>query len=106
MKGRTIYRTIYFLPMVAAPAAVAMVWRWLYNSEFGLLNYIMGAVGTNSVNWISNPKIAIIFIALVGVWSVIGYNMVLFLAGLQEIPRDYYEAATIDGAGRVKQFLV
>ncbi|SCJ85884.1 carbohydrate ABC transporter permease [uncultured Clostridium sp.] len=104
MKGRTIYRTIYFLPMVAAPAAVAMVWRWLYNSEFGLLNYIMGAVGTNSVNWISNPKIAIIFIALVGVWSVIGYNMVLFLAGLQEIPRDYYEAATIDGAGRVKQF--
>ena len=104
MKGGTIYRTIYFLPMVAAPAAVAMVWRWLYNSEFGLLNYIMGAVGTNSVNWISNPKIAIIFIALVGVWSVIGYNMVLFLAGLQEIPRDYYEAATIDGAGRVKQF--
>lgn len=104
MKGRTIYRTIYFLPMVAAPAAVAMVWRWLYNSEFGLLNYIMGAVGMNSVNWISNPKIAIIFIALVGVWSVIGYNMVLFLAGLQEIPRDYYEAATIDGAGRVKQF--
>lgn len=58
----------------------------------------------NPVNWISNPKIAIIFIALVGVWSVIGYNMVLFLAGLQEIPRDYYEAATIDGAGRVKQF--
>lgn len=104
MKGRTIYRTIYFLPMVAAPAAVAMVWRWLYNSEFGLLNYIMGAAGMNPVNWISNPKIAIIFIALVGVWSVIGYNMVLFLAGLQEIPRDYYEAATIDGAGRVKQF--
>lgn len=104
MKGRTIYRTIYFLPMVAAPAAVAMVWRWLYNSEFGLLNYIMETAGMNPVNWISNPKIAIIFIALVGVWSVIGYNMVLFLAGLQEIPRDYYEAATIDGAGRVKQF--
>ena len=104
MKARTVYRTIYFLPMVAAPAAVAMVWRWLYNSEFGLLNYIRWTVGMNPVNWISNPKIAIIFIALVGVWSVIGYNMVLFLAGLQEIPKDYYEAATIDGAGRVKQF--
>ena len=90
--------------MVAAPAAVAMVWRWLYNSEFGLLNYIRNTVGMNPINWISNPKIAIIFIALVGVWSVIGYNMVLFLAGLQEIPKDYYEAATIDGAGRVKQF--
>lgn len=104
MKIRTFYRTIYFLPMVAAPAAVAMVWRWLYNSEFGLLNYLRGTVGLNPVNWISNPKIAIIFIALVGVWSVIGYNMVLFLAGLQEIPKDYYEAATIDGAGKVKQF--
>lgn len=104
MKGRTLYRTIYFLPMVAAPAAVAMVWRWLYNSEFGLLNYIRGTVGLNPINWISNPKIAIIFIALVGVWSVIGYNMVLFLAGLQEIPNDYYEAATIDGASKTRQF--
>lgn len=104
MKARTIYRTIYFLPMVAAPAAVAMVWRWLYNSEFGLLNYIRGVANMNPVNWISNPKIAIIFIALVGVWSVIGYNMVLFLSGLQEIPKDYYEAATIDGAGSIKQF--
>lgn len=104
MKARTLYRTIYFLPMVAAPAAVAMVWRWLYNSEFGLLNYIRGTVGLNPVNWISNPKIAIIFIALVGVWSVIGYNMVLFLAGLQEIPKDYYEAATIDGANKLRQF--
>lgn len=104
MKGRTIYRTIYFLPMVAAPAAVAMVWRWLYNSEFGLLNYILNTMGFKSVNWISNPNIAFISVAIVGIWSVIGYNMVLFLAGLQEIPKDYYEAANIDGAGNMKQF--
>ena len=104
MKGRTIYRTIYFLPMVAAPAAVAMVWRWLYNSEFGLLNHILNTLGLKSVNWISNPKIAIISVAVVGIWSIIGYNMVLFLAGLQEIPHDYYEAAEIDGAGGIKQF--
>lgn len=104
VKGRTVYRTIYFLPMVAAPAAVAMVWRWLYNNEFGLLNYIRRVLGQNPVNWISDPKIAIIFLALVGVWSVIGYNMILFLAGLQEIPKDYYEAATIDGAGNIRKF--
>lgn len=104
MKGRTVYRTIYFLPMVAAPAAVAMVWRWLYNSEFGLLNQALNALGIKSVNWISNPNIAFISIAVVGIWSVIGYNMVLFLAGLQEIPRDYYEAAEIDGASQIKQF--
>ncbi len=105
MHGKTVFRTIYFLPMVAAPAAVAMVWRWLYNSEFGLLNHMLNSIGIKSVNWISNPSITYISIAVVGIWSVIGYNMVLFLAGLQEIPRDYYEAAQIDGATGVKQFM-
>ena len=104
IRGRTLFRTIYFLPMVAAPAAVAMVWRWLYNSEFGLLNHLLNSIGLKSVNWISNPKIGFASMALVGIWSVIGYNMVLFLAGLQEIPRDYYEAAEIDGASGIREF--
>lgn len=105
MKGRSFFRAIYFLPMVAAPAAVSMVWKWLYNSKFGLFNHILNALGLPSVNWVSDPKIAIISVAIVGIWSVIGYNMVLFLAGLQEIPRDYYEAAEIDGANGFRQFL-
>lgn len=100
MMGVSAYRTIFFLPMVAAPAAIAMVWRWLFNSEFGLLNHIFGT----SINWISDPRIAVFAIAIIGIWSVIGYNMVLFLAGLQEIPRDYYEAASIDGATGISQF--
>ncbi len=100
MKGRSVYRTIIFLPMVAAPAAVAMVWRWLFNSDFGLLNNIFGL----NVKWVSDPKIAIFSIAVIGVWSIIGYNMVLFISGLQEIPRDYYEAAEIDGATGIKSF--
>ena len=104
MKCRVAFRTIYFLPMIAAPAAVAMVWRWLYNSQFGLLNHILGIFGLGPVNWISDPKIAIYSVAVVGIWSVIGYNRVLFLAGLQEIPKDYYEAARIDGANAVQQF--
>lgn len=104
MKGRDVYRTIYFLPMVAAPAAVAMVWRWLYNSEFGLINHMLQSMGLRSVNWVSNPHIALGSIAFVGIWSVLGYNMVLFLAGLQEIPNDFYEAAEIDGAGEFKKF--
>ncbi|MDN5378876.1 MAG: multiple sugar transport system permease protein [Clostridiales bacterium] len=104
IRGRTVYRTIYFLPMVAAPAAIAMVWRWLYNSEFGLLNHLLNSIGLKSVEWISNPSIAFISIAIVGIWSVVGYNMVLFLAGLQEIPHDYYEAAEIDGANAFRQF--
>lgn len=104
MRGRSLYRTIYFLPMVAAPAAVAMVWRWLYNSEFGLLNHMLSVLHLPAVNWVSNPKIALLSVAVVGIWSVIGYNMVLFLAGLQEIPKDFYEAASIDGASFVRQF--
>ena len=93
------------LPMVVAPAAVAMVWKWLFNSEFGLLNHILNSIGLKSVHWLSDPNIAIYSIAVVGIWGVIGYNMVLFLAGLQEIPRDYYEAAEIDGANAFQQFL-
>ena len=100
MMGVSAYRTIFFLPMVAAPAAIAMVWRWLFNSEFGLLNHIFGS----NINWISDPAIAVFAIAVIGIWSIIGYNMVLFLAGLQEIPRDYYEAASIDGATGINQF--
>ena len=76
MLGRAAYRTIFFLPMVAAPAAIAMVWRWLYNSEFGLLNHILGT----KTNWISNPSIAVFAVAIIGIWSIMGYNMVLFLA--------------------------
>ena len=100
LRGRTIYRAIFFLPMVAAPAAVAMVWRWLYNSKFGLINNLFHI----KVEWVSNPSIAWISIGIIGVWSIIGYNMVLFLAGLQEIPGDYYEAAEIDGASGPAMF--
>ena len=98
--GRSIYRTIFFLPMVCAPAAVAMVWKWLYNTQFGLLNNIFHS----KVAWISDPKIAWISIGIIGVWSIIGYNMVLFIGGLQEIPGDYYEAASIDGATGIRAF--
>ncbi len=100
MKGRSVYRTIIFLPMVAAPAAVAMVWRWLFNSDFGLINNVFHV----HVKWVSDPKIAVFAVAVIGVWSILGYNMVLFLSGLQEIPGDYYEAASIDGATGIKSF--
>ena len=98
--GKSFFRTVFFLPMVCAPAAVAMVWKWLFNQQFGLLNHIFHS----DVAWISDPNIAWISIGVIGVWSVIGYNMVIFIGGLQEIPKDFYEAASIDGAGPVKQF--
>ncbi len=100
MKGRSIYRTIYFLPMVCAPAAVAMVWKWIFNQDYGILNHIFHA----SIPWTTDPAIAWISVAIVGIWSSIGYNMVLILGGLQDIPGDYYEAASIDGSSPIHQF--
>ena len=100
MRGRAVYRTVFFMPMVAAPAAVAMVWKWLYNQQYGLLNHV-----TNSQTaWISDANIAWISIGIIGVWSILGYNMVLLIGGLQEIPHDYYEASSIDGATGITQF--
>ena len=100
IKGVSVFRTIFFLPMVCAPAAVAMVWKWLYNQQFGLFNNILH----KNIAWISDPKIAWISVGIIGVWSIIGYNMVLFISGLKEIPGDYYEAASIDGATGINQF--
>jgi len=104
IKGKGVYRTIYFIPMIAAPAAITMVWKWLYNNQFGLINYMLSKIGINAVNWIDNPKVALYSVAIIGIWSTVGYSMVLLIAGLQEIPKDYYEASNIDGASPVKQF--
>ena len=105
IRGRSLYRTLYFLPVVSAPAAVAMVWRWLYNADAGLLNYLLSLVGIGAVHWLTDTRTAMLAIVIVGVWTMVGYNMVLLLAGLQEIPKTFYEAAEMDGAGPVQKFL-
>lgn len=104
LRGKGLYRTIYFIPMVATPAAITMVWKWLFNKEFGLINHIITSFGATALDWINGPGIAIYSICIIGIWSTIGYNMILFLAGLQEIPKDYYEAMDIDGAGEWNKF--
>lgn len=100
MVARSAYRTIFFLPMVCAPAAVAMVWKWMFNQDYGLLNHMFHA----SINWVTDPKVAMIAIVIVGVWSSLGNNMILLLGGLQEIPKDYYEAASVDGSTGIHAF--
>ncbi|MCI8817822.1 MAG: sugar ABC transporter permease [Oscillibacter sp.] len=100
IKGKGAFRTIFFLPMVCAPAAVTMVWRWIFNGEYGILNQAMGT----HVGWITDPNVVMIACALVAIWSNIGYDAVLLLAGLQNISKSYYEAASIDGANKVTQF--
>jgi multiple sugar transport system permease protein len=104
MRGVGAYRTFFFLPVVTMPVAVAMVWRWLYNGDYGLINYMLSLVGIDGPNWIADPKTALYALVVIGVWSSIGYNLIIFLAGMQAIPAEYYEAASIDGAGPVRQF--
>ncbi|MDF2943478.1 MAG: sugar transporter permease [Herbinix sp.] len=104
LRGKGIYRTLYFVPMVAAPAAVTMVWRWLYNYNFGFINHILVNLGLEKIKWTENPNLALYSIAIIGIWSTIGYSMVILLAGLQEIPTDFYEASDIDGASFLRQF--
>ena len=105
IRGRDVYRGIYFLPMVVAPAAVAMVWRWIFNAEAGILNQFLGIFGIPAVNWLSDPNTALLSCAIICIWSAVGYDLVLILAGLQSIPRTYYEACEIDGASPVQRFL-
>lgn len=100
IKGRTAFRAIFFLPMVVAPAAVAMVWKWMFNTEYGIINTLIG----HHVNWITDPNIVMITCAIVAIWSAIGYDAVLLLSGLQNISKSYYEAASLDGATKVQQF--
>ena len=98
--GKTAFRAIYFLPMVVAPAAVAMVWKWIFNSDYGILNQILGV----KINWITDPHIVLISCAVVAIWSAIGYDAVLLLSGIQNISKSYYEAAGLGGASKVQQF--
>ena len=98
------FRTAYFAPVVTTLVAVAVVWRFVYHPRFGLLNYALSFLGIHAVDWLGDPALAMPSIILMAVWKNFGYNMVIFLAGLQSITKDFYEAASIDGAGRFQQF--
>lgn len=98
LAGIRFYRTAYFLPTITSMVAIAMVWQWIYNPDFGLLNYILGLVGIQGPNWLSSEKWAMPAVMITSVWKGLGFNMLLFLAGLQSINQTYYEAADIEGA--------
>ncbi|OYD16667.1 sugar ABC transporter permease [candidate division WOR-3 bacterium JGI_Cruoil_03_51_56] len=120
------YRTIYYLPVVTSIVAVSIVWKWILHPDRGLLNYILSWFGAGGLRWLQDPRglfqlilgsagnklplvlrgpsIALVSLIIMGVWKGLGYNIIIFLAGLQNIPKTYYEAARIDGAGRFRIF--
>ena len=102
---RSLFRTIYFTPVVTTLVAVAIVWRYLYHPRYGLLNHVLGWLHLGPIDWLGDPHWAMPAIILLSVWKNFGYNMLIFVAGLQGIPEEYYEAAAIDGAGAWRRFL-
>lgn len=104
--GETALRVIYFLPVVSSTVAVALVWSWIFNSNFGVLNALLNALGVqNPPVWLGNSGTALIALIIVAIWQGLGYSMVLFLAGLQNIPQEVYEAGALDGAVGWRQTL-
>lgn len=101
---RAFFRTALFAPVVTTLVAVAVIWRYLFHTSYGLVNWTLGFFGVAPVDWLGDPRWAMPTIILLAVWKNFGYNMVIFLAGLQAIPQDLYEAARIDGASRRRQF--
>jgi multiple sugar transport system permease protein len=100
---KALFRTVFFAPVVTTLVAVAVVWRYLYHPHFGLLDRVLGWIGLPAIDWLGDPRWAMPAIILLAVWKNFGYNMIVFLAGLQNIPVTLYEAARIDGAGWWRQ---
>jgi len=104
IKGRTLFRTLYFSPSICSSVAIAIIWTWLYNSQYGLINDLLGHVGIKGPGWLIDPRWAMPAVSITVVWAGCGYWMVMFLAGLQDIPEVYYDAAKVDGATSLQVF--
>jgi multiple sugar transport system permease protein len=102
-RGIALFRTLYYLPSIVPAVANAVLWMWIFNSEFGLLNLLLNKLGVDKVLWLQNPNTALPALILMSLWSL-GGVMIIYLAGLNGIPEQLYEAASIDGAGSVTKF--
>ena len=104
IRGITLFRTIYFLPCVTSAVATALIWNMIYGKDTGILNYVIQQLGGQPICWLCTDN-AMISVVIVNIWGAIGEGMIIFLAGLTAIPREYYEATKVDGANEIQQFL-
>jgi multiple sugar transport system permease protein len=104
VRGAYAFRAAFFLPSITSWVVIAVVWQWLLNKDFGLLNYFLSFFNIPPVPWLDSGKLSLVSLAIVGIWKNAGYNMLLFLAGLQGISTVYYEASELDGASKLQQF--
>lgn len=104
-----LFRTIFFAPFVLPVSVISLIWNWLYQPGFGLINGTLAFFGGKDINWLSDPNVAMTAVVILTVWWTVGFNFVLYLAGMQQIPSELYEAAAIDGAGywsRVRYIMI
>lgn len=104
VKGKEIYRVFFFMPVVTSSVSIGVIWMWILNGDVGILNQLLGVIGIDGPQWLTNTDLVMISIVILSVWWQVGFNMIIFLAGLQGISRSYYEAADIDGASGFKKF--
>jgi multiple sugar transport system permease protein len=104
VRYKSFFRTIFFIPFVTTLVAVAIVWRYLYHPQYGMLNYALGWFSVAPIDWLGDPRTAMPAIIMLAIWKNFGYNMLIFIAGMQTIPSELYEAAELDGAGALRQF--
>lgn len=104
MHGTTFFRTVYYVPVISSIAAVAILWQWAFNGDFGLINQILALVGIDGPNWLQDTSTVKPALIIMAIWKGLGFSMLLYLAALQSVPRHLYEAAALDGAGAWKQF--
>jgi multiple sugar transport system permease protein len=104
LRGMTFFRTTYYLPVVSSFVAVSYIWFWIYEPQFGVLNDLFEVFGLPRLYWLRDPSTAMLSIAILSIWKNVGYNMVIYLAGLQGIPTHLYEAAKVDGANSWQRF--
>lgn len=105
IKGKGFFRTLFYMPNIFSMVAVSMAWLYLFDTHNGILNRLLGAIGISPVGWVTSTSTALLSVAIMSIWNMTGYNMILFLSGLQSIPEYLYEAASIDGATRWKKFI-
>lgn len=105
IRGKGIYRVFFFMPVITSSVSVGVIWMWILNGDFGILNQALEYIGITGPQWLTDTKYVMISIAMLSIWWQLGYNMVIFLAGLQGISNSYYEAAEIDGASKFRQFI-
>lgn len=103
-KGKSIFRVIYYLPVVTMPAAIALVWKVLYDYKYGIINYGVDQIGLEKIQWLGNPDISWIAITILVIWSSLGGQILILTAALQSVPAQLYEAAEVDGASRIRRF--